>query len=235
MISGVLAIDYGGTLAGPSPRVTAGGLLALARAKYGDLPDGADAAWSAALAEERQRERESGRQRRLSAIVSSLLRGCGIDDDGVELVEALFASLGDGAPVPAALAVLRRARDAGFDCVLASNTYRTRRAREHTLAAAGLRPYFRDLVLSSESGTRKPAPDFYSAVIDAAGVAAQRIIFVGDTVDKDVLAPLAAGMAAILVADRPPANDVVHPRYLGRVARLDAIMDLLRQWQRDAA
>jgi putative hydrolase of the HAD superfamily len=235
MTNGILALDYGGTLAGPSPRVTAAGLLALARAKYGDLPEDAEAAWTGALAEERRWERETGRQRPLSVIASSLLRGYGIEDDGVALVDALFDSIGDGAPLPAALPVLRWAHEAGFGCVLASNTYRTLRAREHTLAAGGLRPYFRDIVLSSETGARKPAPEFYSAVVDAAGVPAQRIVFAGDTLEKDVLAPLAAGMSAIFVADRPPAHDITHPRYLGRVPRLDGIMDLLRHWQPDAA
>jgi len=234
MSSGVLALDYGGTLATPSPRVTAAGLAAVARARYGDrLPADVAIAWNDAFAAERRAEREGGRQRPLSAILSSMLRRYDIDDDGVALVDALFDSIGDGTPLPAALPFLRWARNSGFECVIASNTYRPLRVRETTLSQAGLRPYVRTVLLSSELGVRKPHPEFFSAVI--AGADAQRVVFIGDTLDKDVLGPLAAGMSAILVAGAPLAQPVGHAQFLGRVAHLDEIPAVLQRWQSNAA
>jgi FMN phosphatase YigB (HAD superfamily) len=236
MTAGALAFDYGGTLAGRSPRVDAAGLLTAARARYGDdFPPEAERAWDDALSQERRIERRTGLQRPLAAIVSPVLHDCGIAEDGVALVSALFDSLGDGEPWPGALTVLRRAGDAGFDCLVASNTYRPQRTREQTLRKAGLLTCFRAVLLSSELGVRKPHPDFFAMVIAAAGVAADRIVFIGDTLEKDVLAPLAAGMHAIWVAGGPPEREIAHERYLGRVASLGEIPTVLQEWRSDAA
>lgn len=227
----VLALDYGGTLATPSPRITAAALAAVARSKYGDrLPLGVERAWDDSFAAERRAERETGRQRPLSAILASLLRQHAIEDDGTELADALFDSIGDGTPLPGALPFLRWAHSQGFDCVLASNTYRPLRVRGETLRDAGVRQYFSSVLLSSELGVRKPHPSFYSAVIDAAGVDPRCIVFIGDTLDKDVLGPAAAGMRAILIH---PHAGAASPYEC--VAGLDEIPSILQRWRCDAA
>lgn len=54
------------------------------------------------------------------------------------------------------------------------------------------------LVISSEVGWRKPAPEFYAAVCRAAGLPPEQILHVGDDVDNDYEAARTAGLQAVL-------------------------------------
>jgi len=73
-----------------------------------------------------------------------------------------------------------------------------------------------DAVGSSASwGVEKPSAEFFSRVLDLAGVPAERIAYVGDRVDNDIEPALAAGMAAVHVRrgpwgylHRPPAGAI---------------------------
>ncbi|MBV9383791.1 MAG: HAD family hydrolase [Streptosporangiaceae bacterium] len=47
--------------------------------------------------------------------------------------------------------------------------------------------------------TRKPEPLFYALVLATAGCPASQILFVGDNLENDVVAPIAGGMHAALV------------------------------------
>ena len=61
-----------------------------------------------------------------------------------------------------------------------------------------------DPVASSAGlGVAKPAPEFFTAVAQLAGVEPRRIAYVGDRVDNDVLPALAAGMAAVHIRRGP--------------------------------
>ena len=62
-----------------------------------------------------------------------------------------------------------------------------------------LRPHV-DFVGSSERwGVEKPADGFFTRVVEAAGVPAAEILYVGDRVDNDVLPALAAGLRAVRI------------------------------------
>jgi FMN phosphatase YigB (HAD superfamily) len=96
------------------------------------------------------------------------------------------------------------------------------RARGLRLGAAGnmyavhedfLRPHV-DFVGSSERwGVEKPDVGFFDHVVEAAGVPAGEILYVGDRVDKDVVPALAAGLHAVRIrrgahagVDSPPGT-----------------------------
>jgi FMN phosphatase YigB (HAD superfamily) len=82
------------------------------------------------------------------------------------------------------------------------------RARDLRLGAAGnmyavhedfLRPHL-DFVGSSERwGVEKPDERFFARVVEAAGVPATEILYVGDRVDNDVLPARAAGLRVIRI------------------------------------
>ncbi|HEY1564307.1 MAG TPA: HAD family hydrolase [Gaiellaceae bacterium] len=82
------------------------------------------------------------------------------------------------------------------------------RARGLRLGAAGnmhahheefLRPHV-DFVGSSERwGVEKPYAGFFARVVEAAGVPAGEILYVGDRVDNDVVPALAAGLQAVRI------------------------------------
>jgi FMN phosphatase YigB (HAD superfamily) len=52
-------------------------------------------------------------------------------------------------------------------------------------------------------GAEKPAPEFFARLIDAGGVPAAELAYVGDRVDNDVLPARAAGIAAVHVRRGP--------------------------------
>lgn len=59
-----------------------------------------------------------------------------------------------------------------------------------------------NLLISSEVGHRKPHPAFYAAVAAKIRLPAARILFVGDDLENDVLAPGRAGFRSILLNRR---------------------------------
>jgi len=74
-----------------------------------------------------------------------------------------------------------------------------------------------DFIASSAVwGVRKPAPEFFARVVAAAGVAPERIAYVGDRVDNDVLPALAAGMVSVYLRRGPWAEVQRHRPEAGR-------------------
>src|SRR5207302_11353451 len=55
------------------------------------------------------------------------------------------------------------------------------------------------LVISAEVGWRKPAAEFFGAVVGAIGVASSEILMIGDDPENDVRAAEIAGMRALLL------------------------------------
>ena len=56
---------------------------------------------------------------------------------------------------------------------------------------------------SSGWGVSKPDPKFFEKIIEAAGVPAECIAYVGDRVDNDVIPARAAGMTAVFLRRGP--------------------------------
>ena len=52
-------------------------------------------------------------------------------------------------------------------------------------------------------GIEKPSPAFFARVADVAGVAPEKIAYVGDRVDNDIVPALAAGMTAVHIRRGP--------------------------------
>ena len=59
--------------------------------------------------------------------------------------------------------------------------------------------FFDSITISSETGYAKPHPGIFRAAIQAAGVPASRILFVGDNLADDVQAGAEAGLHTILI------------------------------------
>lgn len=95
-------------------------------------------------------------------------------------------------------------RQAGYRLGIASNFD----SRLHTVCEGHLPldPIERRFV-SSETGFRKPAPEFYSAITSQCGCAVERILMVGDDPEHDVEGPIAAGMQALLLNRRHTESD----------------------------
>ncbi len=115
-----------------------------------------------------------------------------------------------------AAAVLDGLARRGLAVGLASNY--DRRLRPVAAGLPGLRAV-RHLVISSEVGWRKPAPEFFAALCREAGRPAARLLLVGDDWDNDYRGAVGAGLRAVLV---DPAG--VFPPDCPRVRRLGELL-----------
>ncbi len=98
---------------------------------------------------------------------------------------------------PDALPCIASLREMGLLVGAAGNT----RAEVERLLDAGCGV---DVVASSAGlGVAKPAPGFFTAIVQLTGVEPSRIAYVGDRVDNDVLPAKAAGMVAVHVRRGP--------------------------------
>ena len=99
---------------------------------------------------------------------------------------------------PDALPCLAALRTAGFRIGIAGNQPE---AAETSLAALGVPADF--IASSARWGVEKPDPAFFAKAVDAAGVPAGAIAYVGDRLDNDVLPAKAAGMHSVLIRRGP--------------------------------
>jgi putative hydrolase of the HAD superfamily len=144
--------------------------------------------------------------------------------DDVTEAEACFETLWDVFSRPDAwthdadvAGVLATIRQRGILQAVASNFD----GRLHGLldampALAGLAP----IVISSEVGWRKPAPEFFEALQQALQLPPERIFFVGDDRANDFDAARSAGMHAVLLDPTSRHDDVAD--------RLERLRDVLR-------
>jgi len=89
-------------------------------------------------------------------------------------------------------------RDAGIGVLIAGNQPPQARAALEAMDLGA-----DAILISDDLGWAKPQPEFFTAVPDAPGVEPERIAYVGDRVDNDVLPARRSGMCAVLVRRGP--------------------------------
>lgn len=125
---------------------------------------------------------------------------CLVTDYGSTISADAIGHLIQQKPVgPAAAAALRILHDdLGLRIVMASNT-QPHETRWPALQKAGIDDLFRVVLPSYALGVSKPDPIFYRLALAAAEAPPDQVLFVGDNLECDVVAPLAHGMRAALV------------------------------------
>ena len=73
---------------------------------------------------------------------------------------------------------------------------------EKLLEKHGLDKFFDVVVVSGAVNKRKPSPEIFQKALKELGVSAENAVFVGDTVDADVVGAKAAGMKSIFIERR---------------------------------
>ena len=130
---------------------------------------------------------------------------------------------------PDAIACLTALRERGLKVLISGNQPVE---SEAALARLGL-PV--DVIASSGGwGVSKPDPRFFARVVEAAGVPAAEIAYVGDRLDNDVLPARAAGMTAVFVRRGPwgwmhaekPGIEAAHLRLEGLAELPEALAGL---------
>ncbi len=105
-------------------------------------------------------------------------------------------------PTPLAKRAVALAREKAERVVLATNPLFPRVAIESRLGWAGLCPDDFDLITDYEgSGTCKPNPAYYTAIMQAIGADPHRSLMIGNNTDEDIRAAEAAGLTAYLLTD----------------------------------
>jgi putative hydrolase of the HAD superfamily len=91
-----------------------------------------------------------------------------------------------------------------------------------------LAPWAEPLIISSEVGFRKPHPSFYRAACASLALPPDRVLFVGDDPENDVLGPRRSGLRGVLIdRDGRSPGDVPH------VANLEALAAMvLERWRK---
>lgn len=130
---------------------------------------------------------------------------------------AHFGSPGAWRVFPDVAPALARLSRAGLRLIIASNFDRRLHAVCDGLPSLTV---IRDRVISSEIGFRKPADQFYAALVARAEVPSAEIVMVGDSESNDVLAARRAGLQAIWV-------DRTRPAGAGHVSDLEQAAQLL--------
>ncbi|MEU7754584.1 HAD family hydrolase [Micromonospora sp. NPDC049101] len=160
---------------------------------------------------------------RRAALARSLARA-GLNDHLDEVVALFFArrfALTRPFPdVPAALAALRSRYTLGF---ATNGNSRTERC--------GLAGEFAFEVYAHDNGLpKKPAPEFYAAVVAAAGVPAEQIVYVGDSWEHDVVAPRRVGLRSVWLNRHglPRPGDFMPDAEVSSLADLPAALADLR-------
>jgi putative hydrolase of the HAD superfamily len=111
---------------------------------------------------------------------------------------------------------LNRLKESGYRLGLASNF--DSRLNSICDAIPDLR-HLEHRVISASVGFRKPAPEFYAAILQTCGCEPHQILMIGDHIENDVHAPRIAGMQALHL-DRDSAADTTD--------RLRSLTDLTR-------
>ncbi|MEA2626548.1 MAG: putative hydrolase of the superfamily [Candidatus Binatota bacterium] len=111
---------------------------------------------------------------------------------------------------------------------LLSNFDDSRTGRE-ILDDTGIADLFETVVISADVALRKPHPDIFGIVLDRLGLAADRVLFVGDTPLEDVAGAAAAGMPMAWLADGkgPLPSHLGEPEFvLSSLTDLPSILEL---------
>jgi len=103
-----------------------------------------------------------------------------------------------------AVPMLRALKNAGFKTAIVSNTQFRSANHLADLRRDGMLEWLDATVFSIDVGVRKPRPEIFQAALDALGLAPSQAVFVGDSIEHDILAARRMGMRTILI--RTPDN-----------------------------
>jgi putative hydrolase of the HAD superfamily len=164
-------------------------------------------------------------RRRCAAVLRERLpqtRGLELDELVDVLLDAIrFTPYPDAAPALAALRAggLRLAVVSNWDCSLRS-----------VLAGLGLAGALDAIVVSAEVGASKPDPAIFEAALRELRCEPRQAVYVGDSLETDILGARAAGLRALLIDRRAPGAAHAEPAVpdVERVFTLQDLVELLQ-------
>lgn len=212
----VVFFDAVGTLIHPDPPAPM--VYAAAGRRFGSPRDEATIAARFRAAFRRQEELDrvgnlrTGEEREVArwrAIVGEVLDDISDAETCFQELYAHFAQLSAWGCHPESAAVLAALAERGHVLGIASNFDHRLRGLVENMPA--LQPV-RYLVISSEIGWRKPAPEFFAAMCRQAGSPPEQVLYVGDDLVNDYQGARTAGMRTVLFAAHDSAATPMEAR-----------------------
>ncbi|NDK32886.1 HAD family hydrolase [Nesterenkonia haasae] len=118
--------------------------------------------------------------------------------DGAELLDQMSTALTDHTIRAGARELIHYAQEQGIALGIVSNAH-SGRSHRRILSELGLNGAFGVQIYSDEAGIRKPHPSMLTRAVEALGVEASDCWYVGDTLDRDVVAGRRAGIGAVVL------------------------------------
>ena len=128
--------------------------------------------------------------------------------DGAELLDTMSTTLTDHLLRPGIRELIQFCQDHHVALGIVSNAH-SGRSHRRILKQLGLEAVFGVQIYSDEAGIRKPHPQMLTRAAAALGAAAADCWYVGDTLDRDLVAGRRAGVGAVVLTrsqhtDKPP-------------------------------
>jgi putative hydrolase of the HAD superfamily len=149
-----------------------------------------------------------------------------LNDDAAQLSAVLEFYLFKRRPVRGVVQVVRTLYRNRMTLAVVSNSISSELVPER-LEKFGIDRYFSSVVLSVTSGVRKPHPMIFQDALAETGLAPDQVLFVGDTVSRDVEGARRAGIGRVALL-RSPVTDLKDAGYPGS-AQPDQVIDSLDQ------
>ena len=125
---------------------------------------------------------------------------------------------------PDTVETLTTLQESGFDLGLISNT-KSEWAVQAILDKHGLRKFFKVIVTSAALRKRKPRPDPFTEALRALGARATESVFVGDSLQADILGARSIGIRSIHVLRKP----LEHPLLVSPEATVNSLREAAKQ------
>lgn len=133
------------------------------------------------------------------------------------------------APYPGTIPTLAALRKAGKRVFLLSNAQRIFTWRE--LKETGLLPYFDDVLISSDTGVKKPDPAFFRLLMDKHRLDARQSVMIGNDTTSDIAGAQAVGLDAVYLrtAISPKGDPTPDCRFVFEDGEISHVRELIRE------
>jgi HAD superfamily hydrolase (TIGR01549 family) len=127
------------------------------------------------------------------------------------------------APVAHRALLARLAKIAPLGCI---SNFDHAPSAHRVLERTGLAPYLRVVIVSASFGLRKPSPAIFREGVRALGVAPERSIFVGDSIEDDIRGARSVGLRAVWLnpAGVPPPPDLTPDETIRELTDVEALV-----------
>jgi HAD superfamily hydrolase (TIGR01662 family) len=134
---------------------------------------------------------------------------------------------------PDTVDILTALRDSRFDLGLISNA-KSDWAVKAILDKYDLRKFFKVILTSAELRKRKPRPDVFTEALKALNIKPSEAVFIGDSLQADILGAKTVGMSSIHVLRKTAEEDSIFVTPDVTVSSLTEALDQITSWSESA-